>query len=977
MPPPPVPPITAGRQTALYNIANASDESPLWRIFQIYNAFRLDRPDLPDLPNDIATAPAYSKILSQIFDCALKMKPEIVDAVNALAIAASQAKDANEAAAKRKRTASSPEPPEAEASKRQRSEVPPPDTRTLEGLEAVLRPVLDEAISTIDEFCSKEHPLPLWEPNEDCWKDYPEAFEYIKKLNIPAVPDSTDEMRIADLLLYNVGALETLDDELNTNFRVRIRNILKSNSHRALTDVSGAGKTRMLFEILAKNWGFYFTGATDTVKNPYGSSDVQVAVDSLAGASLPDGTRFTWKLRLNRDDKTISSYAEQDAAANWKIGEAVFSRLLLARILIFDIFRARCSSFSDNRGPLLWLLFQVAAGCHGDMFTTLFRSLETIGVGDIKQQIKDRMKRWPENLVPRVAVDEVQVLVTSDSACRQAFSSSAIQDKRGGPDYHLPRPVHKSFVQTIWRYFQENSSTTRLLFAGTRFCYEEARDALSGDAKGFEMHKFPVSSGLFDAEEIKTYMAHFLTRRVVDEIDADVFADVVFWLGGRHRFIAYMVQWILQLGPGSIKQILHSMLHCLVGHSLYEDVEPIAAIRLKPLLSQTLLSASQGPQNDQTAALIRAIEAVLELIIDGRYTYIEAADSRLVELGIGKFSDSVEEFQIRENLVLLCLMHWLSDETSPMSFTKALDAGLRRKTGAERGLSWEKAVAFILWRRLCRPGCTLNSLVAFHMPFREPTPVWGSYNAQLISHLDSNGKPVLQKSDFTTAIGATGSSRQSTIDWLTSNTRCPFFKPDDNMGADLCCRVLLTGPDGTSLVLLLCVQCKNGTSPLAGDALKETLWSVSPERFYAGVTGTSAAQDRATLLAELPPAWDDMVLSGPASSHDEEEYTLYSRNAPAGKKEMKIKYLTEYPRYAILRVVGSLPVKVPMHRVDYGRVGRYPLAQMKRAAFENADLEMNLRGFRRALEDNDKQAAKDLAKDINNEVPRRTTRSQT
>lgn len=237
-----------------------------------------------------------------------------------------------------------------------------------------------------------------------------------------------------------------------------------------------------------------------------------------------------------------------------------------------------------------------------------------------------------------------------------------------------------------------------------------------------------------------------------------------------------------------------------------------------------------------------AIDAVVCFVVTGTYTYIDAEYMDLVELGIGKFSDSVKHFYIRENLVLACLMRWLSNPDAPMNIAKALNPDLRNPNPSPRGFSFENALIYLLWRYFTTPGTasSLNSLCSFVLP--TPEPDWASQPAQLISHFDSEQRPVILQPGLATCLAVTGASSQDTIDWLKGRTRIPFFKPDIYMGPDVCFRVALRSPGSNRLrILLICVQCKAGTSLLNTLKTKHAIFSVSPERFYNGKGSVSRA----------------------------------------------------------------------------------------------------------------------------------------
>lgn len=77
--------------------------------------------------------------------------------------------------------------------------------------------------------------------------------------------------------------------------------------------------------------------------------------------------------------------------------------------------------------------------------------------------------------------------------------------------------------------------------------------------------------------------------------------------------------------------------------------------------------------------------------------------------------------------------------------------------------------------------------------------------------------------------------------------------------------------------------------------------------------------------------------------------------------DTEIAYTDEEPRYALLRVLGSLPEKLRMPR-DIDNLGSYPLARLKKSVFEAAAVEFNLTGVKRALQDDTRQNEARLAR---------------
>ncbi|KAJ7763947.1 hypothetical protein DFH07DRAFT_738521 [Mycena maculata] len=122
---------------------------------------------------------------------------------------------------------------------------------------------------------------------------------------------------------------------------------------RFLVNTSGSGKTRLAFEGLCQNWGFYFVGAIDM--NGIGSGDLQRL------------------LSLHIESKTVVH--SQDVEENIKITQRCLRRLLLCRLLVFSIFAEHIGTAVEHKK--LWLLLQALprAVYRSDIFSILMTQL--------------------------------------------------------------------------------------------------------------------------------------------------------------------------------------------------------------------------------------------------------------------------------------------------------------------------------------------------------------------------------------------------------------------------------------------------------------------------------------------------------------------------------------------------------------------------------------------------------------------------
>jgi hypothetical protein len=126
---------------------------------------------------------------------------------------------------------------------------------------------------------------------------------------------------------------------------LRLAPLLTSCTDSFLCNTSGSGKTRLLFEGLWTNWGFYITASNQPEE--IGSSDLFELLQSLEGTLE--------ELKNVGDVETLRHNQE-------KVSRAALI-LLFSRMVIFRIFLECASSeptgiTEEHKG--LWLLLQIA-----------------------------------------------------------------------------------------------------------------------------------------------------------------------------------------------------------------------------------------------------------------------------------------------------------------------------------------------------------------------------------------------------------------------------------------------------------------------------------------------------------------------------------------------------------------------------------------------------------------------------------------
>jgi hypothetical protein len=246
--------------------------------------------------------------------------------------------------------------------------------------------------------------------------------------------------------------------------------------------VSGAGKTRMLLELLYSTNGYYFT-AKSSVKD-FGSADLG-------------------------ECRVYCDYHPEDAKRAIQL--LYFIRVSVCNYLISKGFK----------GPQTILLAQLhpAAFFGSDVFEQLFTALAKEPIFNATQIV---------NPFPFVAIDEIQVTLEGQAVYNLSSSST----KR---PFFSPL-VHYSKLMSIFPSF---------LLSGTGINFQFVKEAMeSGTMKRGQVITYKVVSDFhpLSKSQVESYAAQFLKDQQVEEADEIVSRISAFELcHGRPRFVAYIL----------------------------------------------------------------------------------------------------------------------------------------------------------------------------------------------------------------------------------------------------------------------------------------------------------------------------------------------------------------------------------------------------------------------------------------------------
>lgn len=832
----------------------------------------------------------------------------------------------------------------------------------------------------LEKFLARRDFLPLWDPPAS-WETESAAasadFEgsdmrgYLQNLRIPVTQLNETHEALPDLLLYRLGMFALVDEG---RLWIRTMEMINDELNVTVMNTSGSGKTRMLFEALCLRWGFYYTCAWQKSTSPYGSRDytANLTLEKVLARQQDDGTSFRLPGKSSQ------------ARVNAEIVEHLSSLVLLARLLVFDLFlsvlRDNFSMMPAFRARLAWVLIQVFPRLsddgtlhgHVDIFEDLVATLRHLSSADCTTQIALLSSAIPFTHYPSLLIfDEVQTVAKE---WKQYFPKN--------------RALLKHVVIAVGEVFPN----AKVVIAGTRLYKDDVDAALSSTVWKNRAHKVVSNlGGNFRDENMEVLLRHFLGDfylRLPDETRS----DIMFWLRGRYRFLAVFIQWVLQQGPGvfNVRNVLNNLVHTA---TLCELPNYPALLPLNLHMKSLIPSSFPRPDTRRVTVPVKcAQQAVLQFITHMTWPRFASDRLQLVDLGIGRFAsrkpDGTGVVTISERLVLCSLLNYFETDAALFSIRSLTNTYLSNWTspGAGAGWGWEDALIYLFWRLFSDDGQVLKDVFHFE---NADTLEWTGYRARLVSDCDfsSPNGPNIVRRRLTSAMAKTAGGYAETLAWFKTKGRAPFLKPDKNGGPDVMFVLRIDDPSGRRppQYILVCVQCKNWSRDGGPGAVNEAIFTASPEGLYARMAeGPGKRRVAATLPGILrqfpvvqgtglpPPSPPGYVLAKPgkrntrsAKKEGAEHGAAGTTNKQAGDESEDPTILRQPPvykggdvdhiafgdklEYGVLRVLGMFPQSQLIPRPITRAHGVYPLATISNEALQYAS-NLGFEGVRHALE---------------------------
>lgn len=610
------------------------------------------------------------------------------------------------------------------------------------------------------------------------------------------------------LLVHNLGQ-PSHDPQLAE----RVNTIFGSESRKFVCGTSGSGKTRLLFEGLWVNWGFYITARTQP--EGVGSSDLEEVLSDMG----------TGRLTPITDENHATALTQNQEVASLR-----FLLILYCRIFIFRVFLECASAMpggitANHKGR--WLLVQIAPRTL--LLRDVFKALVRLMGRASKQYLLESIEQDLSQVNKLLKLESTNLFCVLDEA--QIPTNKFLDCFRSETDPTQPRPILREIIHT-WTQTLPN-----LIVSGTGLSMQDLEAVFSSVvAKEDGIRSEVVTDiGAFDnEEEQRAYLQYYCPPGFLDkELGRAVAFRSGYWLHGRHRFTATYISRLIQTSFQSPHRVLNDFVYGMTNFrpSDQDDDSPPPIELVKPR------GFDFSKLKDDPELLRQVAGFMLDYIFNGKPRNLGSlADERLVEYGVARFGDK-KEIIVDEPLALLAAVHYFVTETS-WSLRYFLKDGLTTANESARGIAFEHLGAYLIGLAFRSPA-RLSDVFQFIVSHELANEV-----AELVAIDKTDGGFVCNPVDISSETGPTyilGRSPQTpehTRNWLLNPGRTVFCFPAKAVGPDLI--LLLRLSSDHSLIRVL-VQFKH----LSGSNMKPydteiAFNTTDPNQFVSQFTRSSS-----------------------------------------------------------------------------------------------------------------------------------------
>jgi hypothetical protein len=267
--------------------------------------------------------------------------------------------------------------------------------------------------------------------------------------------------------------------------------------------VSGAGKTRTMYEMLARNFGFYWTCSCA------GNDGADIVKEQLAPLIVPD---------LGESQRDIN----------------IVRRLVRFLICAYSILLLQWRRKYPDGSALDWLVFQTAADVNGAPLRQISRFLRSsVQSGRFAVDLLDAATDSVSVGGLRLVVDEAQVLAQVG-----VFKSA-----------NVVHSAEKRRLLSPFAQYCANAGFHSVWFAGTRMSLRVASDVFES-SDGKKRRASLVECKMVFEEE--TPFQQYLTEMVGVEFSAPLIAELHARFKGRARRVAVLAEYLIADGVAAV-----------------------------------------------------------------------------------------------------------------------------------------------------------------------------------------------------------------------------------------------------------------------------------------------------------------------------------------------------------------------------------------------------------------------------------------
>ncbi|KAF7299380.1 hypothetical protein MIND_00887300 [Mycena indigotica] len=633
--------------------------------------------------------------------------------------------------------------------------------------------------------------LEPWEPRKHT--DYTDeaTFTFLESLHL------YQESKYLSIILHDLGGFH--HDEV---LRERVSNIF-TTTNKFLVNASGNGKTRLCYEGLCSNWGFYLSGHIDDGR--LGSYDLQLL------------------LRECRTD-----LMDKDVSQKLQVMTNLFGAILLTRLLVFLMFLQEAAvdeaEFSDETKKR-WLTTQLLPRNLADRNTEPFEEVT-------RKLMEHDCTYLAENIT--IALRKIRTFIGEDPLFIVLDEASYVVDMYS---HHFnDTPLLQIILQT-WTDLTKGQCP--IICAGIKIPRERFADGAGSD------FAWTSNTGSFDDPlRQEQYVSQFLPP-AFRESPAGRFliARTWRWLRGRHRFTATFVAFLLVEGLHFPHTHLDKYMEHAVSFRPMDAVECVGAEGEAPIWAATFYPIKIRGVSEEDKNLF--LEILLRYLATHNASPLLGEDQiPLMYRDLARFQDgNFTELVLDEPTPLLVIARTLfpfptrpisgGPNKNPATFIQSLRRNIPRTSE-----SLAYYLVFYLTQALGK-GDRLDRI----FPFPRGSPQWAAKPATLVRFYRTESDEVewspVAADDFESfrPLAHQAVSIQDTLSWMEHRVGTVFCLPHSS-NADLLFAIQLA--DGNFVWVAL--KALLTQEPVRLSDLQATLSGLNANEFFQGVGETTQSQ---------------------------------------------------------------------------------------------------------------------------------------